>query len=127
MLFCCFFRKNQNETTRKNRHRKQNLTKIYLITCRALTTPSIISGSIRGSSPCMFTTMSNFFWSFWSASLQRSVPSEKITEQARKIIQFLVEGYQYGNDVRSRLLPFWQESDVINTSAPNDEQHSAIF
>lgn len=124
MLFCCFFRKNQNETTRTNR---QNLTKIYVITCRALTTPSIISGSIRGSSPCMFTTMSNFFWSFWSASLQRSVPSEKITEQASKIIPFLVEGYQYGNDVRSRLLPFWQESDVINTSAPNDEQHSAIF
>lgn len=45
------------------------------ITCKALTMPSIISGSMRGSSPWILTTTSYFFPSFWSASLQRSVPT----------------------------------------------------
>lgn len=43
-------------------------------TCSALTIPSIISGSMRGSSPWILTTTSYFFSSFPSASLHLSVP-----------------------------------------------------
>jgi len=53
------------------------ITKINKFTCSALTILSIISGSMRGSSPWILTTTSYFLSSFWSASLHRSVPTQQ--------------------------------------------------
>lgn len=77
----------------RNCWRSPGSWELWLITRKAWTTPLIISGSMRGSSPCMFTTMSYFFASPLSASSQRSVPvrsmstSATILEPTRLVIE----------------------------------------
>lgn len=76
-------------------------------TCKALTMPSIISGSRRGSSPCMLTTISYFFSSFWSASLQRSVPTS--------VCNYIYKGEQY--PIKYKKFALRNKNKILTVSA----------
>lgn len=96
------------------------------VTCNAFTIPSMISGSISGSSPCILTTTSYFFLSFWRASLHRSVPG---TDNSAKFLLICNRNFENSKKITiiDYPLPFRQDSDVIITSAPNPRQQLAIF
>lgn len=83
----------------------------------------MISGSIRGSSPWILTTISYFFSSFWRASLHRSVP----VNLSENMIYWNNYNIKFARKSKPSWLPFRQDSDVIMTWAPNPRQHSAIL